>query len=228
MRTSTRSASRIASSTSCVTRRTAGSCRWQSCWTSACIRIRVERVERAERLVEEEQARVSDERPRQRDPLGFTARQRLRPVPLVAGQTDLAQGVPTVGRGVRTVEPEDDVLEHPRPRQEARRPGRRRRGAAGRTRRRSHPGRARPAPGGSCSCPSRSGRAARRTRHAGSPGRRRGAPPGRPNVRRSPCATTADVRRDHRGLDHHRPGTHGSRTRSSVRTSTSVSSPSTA
>ena len=77
--TSARSARRIASSTSWVTSSVAGWCRGTEVADELLHAQPGERVERGERLVEQEQLRIAHQRARQRDPLRLTARQRGRP-----------------------------------------------------------------------------------------------------------------------------------------------------
>ena len=74
--TSTRSASASASSTSWVTSRMAGRCRSQSCSDEAVHLDAGQGVERAERLVEQQQLGLADQGAGQRDPLRLAAGQR--------------------------------------------------------------------------------------------------------------------------------------------------------
>ena len=87
--TSTRSASRIASSTSWVTSRTAGLVPAAQLLHQCVHADPGQGVEGAERLVEQQQLRLADQRPGQRRALRLAAGQRLGPVVLVAGEADL-------------------------------------------------------------------------------------------------------------------------------------------
>ena len=76
--TPTWSASAAASSKSCVTRIVGSASSRRSSWSSArTVALRV-RVERGERLVEQDHARAARERARERDPLALAARERGR------------------------------------------------------------------------------------------------------------------------------------------------------
>ena len=77
-------------------------------------------VEGAERLVEQEQVGRADECPRQRDPLGLTAREGLRPVPSVILESHLGQCGQAGQRRLQRRETQDDVVDHRRPGQQAR------------------------------------------------------------------------------------------------------------
>ena len=143
-------------------------------------------VERGERLVEEQQPRFGGHRPRERDPLGLTARELAR---LRSRRDRRARPVRATPprRRVRprrftpaAAEPERDVLEHGEVREEqvvleddadrvgapaGRTPARRRRAPRRRARcARGRAGRARRARGAASSCPRRSGRGSRRSR----------------------------------------------------------------
>ena len=74
-----------------MTSSTAGWWRAQSCCTRRVHPDAGERVERAERLVEQQQLGLADERPGERGPLRLAARQRLGPVVLVAVEPDLGE-----------------------------------------------------------------------------------------------------------------------------------------
>ena len=90
-RTSTRSARMSASSTSWVTSSTAGRWRSHSREHQAVHGDPGQRVERAERLVQQEQAGLADQGPGQRRPLGLATGQRQRPGAGPFGQADLLQ-----------------------------------------------------------------------------------------------------------------------------------------
>ena len=77
-----------------------------------------ERVQGTERLVEEQQVGLAEQRSCQRDPLGLTSRERLGPVPLVAIETDLAERLDASLDCTRARRPEDDVVEDPCPGEE--------------------------------------------------------------------------------------------------------------
>ena len=77
-----------------------------------------ERIERAERLVEEEQLRLAHERSGERGTLRLAAGQGLRPVVLVTGQADLAERLATALVGAGPVLAEHHVVEDGRPWQE--------------------------------------------------------------------------------------------------------------
>ena len=85
----TRSASASASSTSWVTSRTASEWRSPQLDRPAVHLDPGQRVQRAERLVEQQQVGLADQRPGQRDPLGLAAGQRQRPGVALLGEADL-------------------------------------------------------------------------------------------------------------------------------------------
>ena len=83
---------------------------------SCCMSMRVS-VQRAQRLVQQQQARPVHQRPRQRDPLTLPARQLRRPVAAPVAQTDLAQH----RRGLRPLparQAQRHVVQHRLPRQQ--------------------------------------------------------------------------------------------------------------
>ena len=109
--TSTRSASTSASSTSCVTSSTAG--RWIAT-RSKQQRVHPDarqRVERAERLVRQEQRRLAHQRARQRHALLLAARKRVRPGILAAGQADIGERRPPPLGRIRMAQADGDVLQ---------------------------------------------------------------------------------------------------------------------
>ncbi len=78
-----------------------------------------QRIERAERLVEQQQARLVDQRASQRDALLLPAGQGRRPLVGTLGQADRPQRL----QGLRppvAAQAEADVVDHPLPRQQAR------------------------------------------------------------------------------------------------------------
>ena len=79
-----------------------------------------QRVERAERLVQQEQAGLADQGPGQRRPLGLAAGQGQRPGVRPFGQADLLQRPASHRAGVRHAQPEGHVGQHPAPRQQPR------------------------------------------------------------------------------------------------------------
>ena len=85
--TSTRSASSTASSTSWVTSSTAGRCRAQSSWTRTCIRTRVSASSAPKGSSSSSSSGSRTSARAEGGPLGLAARERLRPVVLVAGET---------------------------------------------------------------------------------------------------------------------------------------------
>jgi len=78
-----------------------------------------EGVERAQRLVEQQQARRVDQCPGERDALPLAAGKHRRPVAGAVGETHLRKGFAGAVLRVRT-QTEGDVVEHPFPGQEAR------------------------------------------------------------------------------------------------------------
>ena len=118
--TSTRSASSSASSTSWVTSRTAG--RWAATVADERLgRDPGERVERAERLVEQQQVGLADQRAGQRDALALAAGELARPRRVAAVEADL--GERRRGRARRAsgdAQAERDVVQDRAPRQQAR------------------------------------------------------------------------------------------------------------
>ena len=179
-----------------------------------------EGVERAERLVEQQQVGLAHQGPGQRRPLGLATGQRLRPVVARGRRGRPRRARPGRGPRLAAVQPERDVVEHPRPRQQPRileddRAARRDADVAAGARRRGRRGSA-----AACSCPSRCGRAGRRTRPGAisrsmplehdpaaeaatsGPGRRQRCPPGSVPWR----ATVGRVGSRHRsGLPAQRP-----------------------
>ena len=77
-------------------------------------------VERAERLVGQQQLRPPDQGPGQGDSLLFAARQFVRPGRLPLGQLHLRKGLPRPLARSGAVQAQDDVVQHPLPRQKAR------------------------------------------------------------------------------------------------------------
>ena len=77
-----------------------------------------ERVERAERLVEEQQAGLREQRAGERNTLLFSARQRARRIPRTVRETDVREQRPRLLRRLPP-EPEEDVVERVLPRQES-------------------------------------------------------------------------------------------------------------
>ena len=133
-----------------------------------------QRVERAERLVGQQQFGLADQRrgPARRAAARRRTARAARPRSRPARPTS-ARACAAVLAPCRPAQPEDDVVEHPLPGQQ---PGVLEDDGDRARARRSAPvpatrGRARPARAAACSCPSRSARAARRTRPRGSRGR---------------------------------------------------------
>ncbi len=112
--TITRSASRMASSTSCVTSTTAGRCRCQSCATSSCIRIRVSASRLAERFIQQQTGSVRAPSPVPGPHAGLHHRTESS-----AKRRHDWRGPTSVNArhraltGHRTALPEDDILPHP-------------------------------------------------------------------------------------------------------------------
>jgi hypothetical protein len=77
-----------------------------------------QRVERAERLVEQQQPRLADQGPRQRGPLRLAAGQRDRPGRSALGQPDLLKRGPGGGLRVGGSQAKRDVGQHLLPRNE--------------------------------------------------------------------------------------------------------------
>ena len=97
--TMTRSASATASATSWVIRSVVKPCSRPDALQQAVHLAAGQRVERAERLVEEQDARAADERARERDALTLSARQHGRPVVGAVGEADVLE------RGLRGLAP---------------------------------------------------------------------------------------------------------------------------
>ena len=102
--TMTRSASATASATSWVISTVVKPCSRQMRSSSRCISHPRQRVERAERLVEQQHAGPADQRARERDALALAARQHGRPVVGPVGEPDIGERrrrglAPAVGCG---------------------------------------------------------------------------------------------------------------------------------
>ena len=78
-----------------------------------------DRVQRRERLIEQNEFRVGHEGSRQRDPLCFTTGKFLRPCPFASGEIDLAQRRPGSPIGVCAVQAQRDVAQHALPRKQS-------------------------------------------------------------------------------------------------------------
>ena len=169
-------------------------CRSHSSSTSRCMVDAGQRVQRAERLVEQQQVGLADQGPGQRGALGLARRtasaarrraaRRARPPPAppararAPASAGLSSPSATLSSTRRHGSSRGSWKATRRCPSTSTSPGRRR-------------GRARPGCAAAWTCPSRCGRAARRTRRGGCPGRRRRAPA----ARRRPGEAARDRRR---------------------------------